>query len=100
MKDYEKYDEVIVSKFDDDSENEDIVHEEKAKYGTADPNVPSSTIPCGGCGAHLHCQVFNHLSLLSTLLNLYVLLTLFVYVDHIVYSIWVYYKLNLVFTTN
>lgn len=55
MKDYEKYDEVTV--FDKDSEDEDVVLEENAKYGTADPNVPSSTIPCGGCGAHLHCQV-------------------------------------------
>ena len=27
------------------------------KYGTADPSLPgaSTTVPCGGCGAHLHC---------------------------------------------
>ncbi|XP_041786446.1 nitric oxide-associated protein 1-like isoform X1 [Anopheles merus] len=24
-------------------------------YGTPDPNEPASTIPCGGCGALLHC---------------------------------------------
>ena len=26
------------------------------RHGTADPNIPSSKIPCSGCGAHLHCQ--------------------------------------------
>lgn len=25
-------------------------------YGTADPSIPVSDVPCGGCGAHLHCQ--------------------------------------------
>lgn len=25
-------------------------------FGTPDPTVPSTDIPCGGCGAHLHCQ--------------------------------------------
>ena len=29
-------------------------------YGTADPNVMPTKIPCGGCGAHLHCQVNVH----------------------------------------
>lgn len=24
--------------------------------GTADINIPVSDVPCGGCGAHLHCQ--------------------------------------------
>ena len=26
------------------------------EYGTADPAIPVSQIPCGGCGAFLHCQ--------------------------------------------
>lgn len=26
------------------------------RFGTADPDVPSSKIPCGGCGAILHCK--------------------------------------------
>jgi GTP-binding protein EngB required for normal cell division len=25
-------------------------------YGTPNPSVPVSQVPCGGCGAHLHCQ--------------------------------------------
>lgn len=25
-------------------------------HGSADPNYPVSNVPCGGCGAHLHCQ--------------------------------------------
>lgn len=28
----------------------------RRNYGSPDPNIPSSTIPCGGCGAHLHCR--------------------------------------------
>lgn len=28
-----------------------------SEYGSADPNIMPSKIPCGGCGAHLHCQV-------------------------------------------
>ncbi len=27
------------------------------KYGSADPTISPSKIPCGKCGAHLHCQV-------------------------------------------
>lgn len=26
-------------------------------YGSTDPNEPLSNVPCGGCGALLHCQV-------------------------------------------
>ncbi|KAG7156938.1 Nitric oxide-associated protein 1-like [Homarus americanus] len=28
----------------------------KKQYGTNDPAVPASNVPCGGCGAQLHCQ--------------------------------------------
>lgn len=34
----------------------DNVNSELRDSGTADPNVPVSNVPCGGCGAHLHCQ--------------------------------------------
>lgn len=27
------------------------------KYGSADPEIAPSKVPCGKCGAHLHCQV-------------------------------------------
>lgn len=42
LKDYDLYDE---------SEEE-----LQSTYGTPDPNVPVSQIPCSGCGAHLHCK--------------------------------------------
>ena len=31
-------------------------HDELFRYGSSDPDFPSSKIPCSGCGAHLHCQ--------------------------------------------
>ncbi|XP_011290479.1 nitric oxide-associated protein 1 [Musca domestica] len=30
--------------------------EVKNKMGTADATIPSSNVPCNGCGAHLHCN--------------------------------------------
>lgn len=42
LKDYELYDET----------EEEI----ESKYGTPDPNVPVSDVPCSGCGALLHCK--------------------------------------------
>jgi len=30
--------------------------DDKFKYGNADPLIPSSNVPCSGCGALLHCQ--------------------------------------------
>ncbi|CAB0017175.1 unnamed protein product [Nesidiocoris tenuis] len=35
---------------------EDQDHDWMLKYGTNDPNISPSRVPCGGCGAHLHCQ--------------------------------------------
>jgi hypothetical protein len=49
MSDYECYD-----------ESEDMLENPKPwklNYGTPDVNVPLSDVPCGGCGAVLHCQV-------------------------------------------
>merc|ERR1719188_611632 len=33
-----------------------LARDDAFRYGTADPNIPPSKVPCGGCGAHLHCQ--------------------------------------------
>lgn len=49
MSDYECYD-----------ESEDVLENPRSwelNYGTPDMNVPLSDVPCGGCGAVLHCQV-------------------------------------------
>lgn len=47
MSDYEVFEEIDF----------DEVGGDMSEYGTADPNILPSKIPCGGCGAHLHCQV-------------------------------------------
>lgn len=39
----------------DDLEDDSIPYD--IRYGTADSNIPPSSVPCGGCGAHLHCTV-------------------------------------------
>ncbi len=54
MSDYEVYEEQFVTS--DKIEVSDI------DYGTPDPNILPSHVPCGGCGAHLHCQVKNIIS--------------------------------------
>lgn len=36
--------------------NDDGKH---APYGTADNSIPPSSVPCSGCGAHLHCTRAN-----------------------------------------
>ncbi|XP_063217346.1 nitric oxide-associated protein 1 [Bacillus rossius redtenbacheri] len=46
MADYEQFDESSLS---------DVEHW-RSNYGTPDRSVPVSTVPCGGCGALLHCQ--------------------------------------------
>lgn len=48
MKDYETYKEA--------EHDEDEIPSWKTNYGTSDPNIPVSDVPCGGCGALLHCQ--------------------------------------------
>ncbi|XP_063992110.1 nitric oxide-associated protein 1 [Diachasmimorpha longicaudata] len=44
MTDYEQY---------NDADDEDSW---EFNYGTPNRNIPISSVPCGGCGAHLHCQ--------------------------------------------
>lgn len=48
MTDYENYDDNLHS----DSYNTNW----KINYGTPDPREPVSDVPCGGCGAYLHCR--------------------------------------------
>lgn len=49
MMDYENY---------EDCDDEDkIVDKWRINYGTPDPNSIISDVPCGGCGALLHCKV-------------------------------------------
>jgi hypothetical protein len=61
MKDYNQYAEVSV-KGEEDSDEENDSHNADVNYGTADPNISASNVPCGGCGAHLHCKVFFSIS--------------------------------------
>lgn len=49
MQDYEVYDESL--------DEEYAIDPSYFEYGTADSSIPASDVPCGGCGAHLHCQV-------------------------------------------
>uniref|UniRef100_A0A8D8Y9T3 Nitric oxide-associated protein 1 n=2 Tax=Cacopsylla melanoneura TaxID=428564 RepID=A0A8D8Y9T3_9HEMI len=48
MQDYEVY--------DDSHDNNHGIDPSYFEYGTADPTIKASSVPCGGCGAHLHCQ--------------------------------------------
>ena len=43
-------------KEDVDDKAEVKVDEEYFRYGTVDPSIPPSKVPCSGCGARLHCQ--------------------------------------------
>jgi len=44
---------VAVNGTEDEDMRKQIVYSE---MGTPDPTCPPSDVPCGGCGAHLHCQ--------------------------------------------
>ncbi|XP_017781920.1 PREDICTED: nitric oxide-associated protein 1 [Nicrophorus vespilloides] len=48
MQDYENYEQI-----DDD---EDVGDVSNVNYGTPDPTTKTSDVPCGGCGALLHCR--------------------------------------------
>ncbi|KAF2905047.1 hypothetical protein ILUMI_01130 [Ignelater luminosus] len=48
MMDYENY--------EDCGEEEEAVDKWRINYGTSDPNSIISDVPCGGCGALLHCK--------------------------------------------
>lgn len=49
MVDYENYDDSVTEEVSDNSW--------KYNYGTPDPKSQISNVPCGGCGALLHCKV-------------------------------------------
>lgn len=56
MYDYNKFAEVSVRQ-EDEEETDDEDERTDINYGSADPSIPTSSVPCGGCGAHLHCKV-------------------------------------------
>nr|CAD7426674.1 unnamed protein product [Timema monikensis] len=47
MADYEHF---------DDAQLFDVSESVQSNYGTPDRSIPVSSVPCGGCGALLHCQ--------------------------------------------
>lgn len=49
MQDYEFYE---ATEGDEDLDDDP----RRSHYGTADPKTPPSRVPCGGCGARLHCM--------------------------------------------
>ncbi|XP_053601970.1 nitric oxide-associated protein 1 [Plodia interpunctella] len=51
MTNYEHFDDTLI---DDDSD--DVDTEWVTQYGTPDPSLGVSSVPCGGCGALLHCS--------------------------------------------
>lgn len=61
MTDYENYDDSI-----SEEENE---NNWRLNYGTPDPTSKISKIPCGGCGALLHCKVCIKLKISLLLLQ-------------------------------
>lgn len=71
MVDYNKYIEVSVKQQKDEQEESEERDSGSwnVNYGSADPNQPSSSVPCGGCGAHLHCQVYECFLLQKSIIN-------------------------------
>lgn len=61
MKGYNKYPEISLKMSKEEQEDEEEEYadgtKEKIKFGSEDSSISSSSVPCGGCGAHLHCQV-------------------------------------------
>lgn len=52
MTDFDNFNDEL--NYDDDSDDS-----WKVNYGTPDPNSEISNVPCGGCGALLHCKVIK-----------------------------------------
>lgn len=44
----------------DEEKNEEILSSNE-QFGSCDPSIPVSKVPCGGCGALLHCNVSLHM---------------------------------------
>ncbi|XP_023942736.2 nitric oxide-associated protein 1 [Bicyclus anynana] len=57
MTNYEQFDDTkLVSATDEESDDEVVENEWCKHYGTPDATVAVSQVPCGGCGALLHCN--------------------------------------------
>lgn len=68
LEDYEYYDDSLNTSKSNDPKTETETEMENSasksleildnimKLGKADETIPSSDVPCNGCGAHLHCQ--------------------------------------------
>lgn len=56
MTNYEYFDDTKLSNTEDGSDDEDEGDTWCKNYGTPDPTLPISQVPCGGCGALLHCN--------------------------------------------
>lgn len=56
MTNYEHFDDTKLSAFEDREDQETFEQEWCKNYGTPDPVVEISQVPCGGCGALLHCN--------------------------------------------
>lgn len=53
MTNYEYFDD---TKYKDFEDNDEVNNDWHSYYGTPDPLAAVSTVPCGGCGALLHCS--------------------------------------------
>lgn len=59
MTNYEYFDDMKLPQNDYETDGDDkttVISEWSSRYGTPDPNSGVSRVPCGGCGALLHCS--------------------------------------------
>ncbi|XP_034841532.1 nitric oxide-associated protein 1 [Maniola hyperantus] len=56
MTNYEQFDDTKLLSTEEESDEEGVENEWSKHYGTPDPTVAVSQVPCGGCGALLHCN--------------------------------------------
>lgn len=87
LEDYEYYDDSLKTHHNENNEevsnrnsfeNLDNLEEfDRNRLGNADITIPSSNVPCNGCGAHLHCnyhkkpgkEIFGKLIFLLNIIN-------------------------------
>lgn len=48
--------EVLEDNLEPEEAKQLLSEDDHFRYGSYDPSVPASTVPCGGCGAILHCR--------------------------------------------
>lgn len=56
MTNYEHFDDSKLESAEDEEDLETLENEWSKQYGTPDPKAAVSRVPCGGCGALLHCS--------------------------------------------